>query len=148
MPNYCVVYGCNSSGSDDISIHTFPKDPETRKKWICFVKNHRSCWDGPTKHSVICSLHFSADDFEQDLQNKLMKIKKRKNLRKGAVPCLFTPVAGQDSVHRSAFVKRERRRVRFNMISRCLRLYSSYSCAVKIIYLLIVFLEIKPYIKQ
>ena len=68
-----------------ISIHTIPffndSRPEAvkrRRKWISFVNASRKNWTA-SKHSVICSVHFSPEDFSclyfegQKYQQRLKK---------------------------------------------------------------------------
>lgn len=69
----CVVYGCSNTKDEKkgISIHTIPffndSRPEAvkrRRKWISFVNATRKNWTA-SKHSVICSVHFSPEDFSR-----------------------------------------------------------------------------------
>ena len=56
MPNTgCSVPKCSNKGG-----HTYPSDPELRKKWIIAVK--RDKWT-PTKNSVVCKNHFTKEDY-------------------------------------------------------------------------------------
>ena len=48
----------NTSYSPEIRMHVFPKDPETRNKWIKFVQKHRKDFLAPSQYSTICSAHF------------------------------------------------------------------------------------------
>ena len=73
MPNRCVVYGCSNTSNtrEGTALHAipFPNDdrPEAKKRrkvWVNFVKQKRKKWE-PSSHSVICSKHFKAEDFEQ-----------------------------------------------------------------------------------
>ena len=41
-----------------------PEARRRRKKWVEFVKQKRAKWQ-PSKHSVICSVHFKPEDFER-----------------------------------------------------------------------------------
>jgi len=54
-----------------ISLHVIPffedNRPEAkrrRKKWVDFINQKRAKWQ-PSKRSVICSVHFKPEDFEQ-----------------------------------------------------------------------------------
>ena len=71
MVHRCVVYGCGNVKDKEkqISLHPIPfyndQNPEAvrrRKKWIAFVLKTRNKWT-PSKHSKVCSAHFTADDF-------------------------------------------------------------------------------------
>ena len=59
MVNKCTVSKCQTcctSSTGKLSSFRFPlKNEELNKKWIRFV--NRSDWV-PTKHSVLCELHF------------------------------------------------------------------------------------------
>ena len=52
----------NSSYSEGISMHMFPRDEKQRAAWTKFVRRHRPCWN-PTTTSALCSAHFCANDF-------------------------------------------------------------------------------------
>ena len=65
MPNRCVVAGCSSIPSDEVTLYKFPKDPVLRKKWIEQVKCTRDRWIGPLENSSLCSNHFTDDCYEQ-----------------------------------------------------------------------------------
>ena len=64
MVNRCTAAGCSNTPSERISLHKPPADPKLREKWMKQVRT-RSQWT-PTKHSVLCSEHFSEDSFEVD----------------------------------------------------------------------------------
>ena len=73
MPTRCVAAGCSNQkdGTKGVSLHVIPffedERPEAkrrRKKWVDFVKQKSAKWE-PSKHSVICSEHFKAEDFER-----------------------------------------------------------------------------------
>ena len=73
MPTICVAAGCSNQKdkAKGISLHVIPffedERPEAkrrRKKWVDFVKQKRAKWQ-PSKHSVICSVHFKPEDFER-----------------------------------------------------------------------------------
>lgn len=51
----CSAPDCKNQGR-----HIFPKDPKRRKSWekALRIKNFKA-----TKHSVLCSAHFKADDY-------------------------------------------------------------------------------------
>lgn len=63
----CCVPGCKNSKrfSRNLSWHTFPADPKTRKEWIRRVNRvglsgKFSTWC-PTPHDRICGAHFNKD---------------------------------------------------------------------------------------
>ena len=92
------------------------------------MKRHRDKWE-PTKHSVLCSLHFEQSCFTSDtiLVQSLGLGKKRPILKPDAVPTLFTkPVTlkrksemdqppSTCKKRKVAFEKRERCRVRLDL---------------------------------
>ncbi|XP_075556088.1 uncharacterized protein LOC142588347 isoform X2 [Dermacentor variabilis] len=78
----CCVLGC-SSRSDakgpDTSFHRFPKQPGLRKLWIEALRRPEG-WC-PSKWSVVCCLHFSAEDFKDDVTGM-------RRLNRSAIPML------------------------------------------------------------
>lgn len=110
MPG-CCVFGCaNISGRDrsqdnsTISYHTFPTS-KLRRTWI--QKINRKNWT-PTKHSVVCSLHFRPGDFEPDMYAKIMGTKPRRRLKHGVIPSLF--LRGEQKYHLSSDTSASRER--------------------------------------
>ena len=63
MPRRCVAAGCNTKSGEGYSLHGFPLEQDLHAKWVQAVKRQRSNWDGPSKHSMLCSKHFEADCF-------------------------------------------------------------------------------------
>ena len=72
----CAAFGCNhNSGNPGVevsvrvhSFHSFPiKRPLLLKKWLA---NIRRAQFTPTTHSRLCSGHFTADAFEEDLYGR------------------------------------------------------------------------------
>ena len=57
----CWVY--NTKSGEGYSLHGFPHEQDLHTKWVRAVKRQRSNWDGPSKHSMLCSKHFKADCF-------------------------------------------------------------------------------------
>ena len=123
MVNRCVAAGCSNTHKDGISLFKFPKNPHLLKKWVEQVRRTRDKWE-PTKHSVLCSMHFEADCFEpySVLSQSMGLSKKTPKLKPDAVPTIFRrpkrPATGDpegvDPVPkkaRSAYEKRERARV-------------------------------------
>ncbi|CAG2212308.1 unnamed protein product [Mytilus edulis] len=45
----CVAANCGNTNADGFSLHSFPKDPNLRKKWTGFVKPERANCYGPTE---------------------------------------------------------------------------------------------------
>ena len=64
MPRRCVAAGYNNTKSgEEYSLHGFPREQDLHAKWVRAVKQQRSNWDSPSKHSMLCSKHFEADCF-------------------------------------------------------------------------------------
>ncbi|XP_033115501.1 THAP domain-containing protein 10-like isoform X2 [Anneissia japonica] len=90
MPK-CVAAGCSNSHANKVSIHQFPKDEFLRKKWAAAVSKTRLNFQGSV-HSVLCSEHFAADDFEpRSLLATSFGVSGRnlKRLKKGVIPTVF-----------------------------------------------------------
>lgn len=78
----CCVLGCRSrSDATDpgISFHRFPKQPGLRKLWIEALRRPEG-WC-PSKWSVVCCLHFGAEDFKDDVTGL-------RRLTRNAIPML------------------------------------------------------------
>jgi hypothetical protein len=98
MGHKCAAYGCksgySSDGRKDISFHKFPQNEELQKKWI--KANPRKDFV-VTKHSRLCSLHFTESDFitERTDSNSRRRRKHattqltRRYLSECAVPTIF-----------------------------------------------------------
>lgn len=71
----CAIFSCNNScvvtkaEGKDIMYHNFPKDETVRDEWVRLC-NRAPRWNPAT--SQICSVHFSENDYERDLQNELL----------------------------------------------------------------------------
>jgi DNA/RNA endonuclease G (NUC1) len=77
----CAVFGCNNSRirtkvtNSEIVYHNFPKGKSNfvsdtvRKEWIRRCKRADK-WNPDT--SQICSVHFTANDYERDMRNELL----------------------------------------------------------------------------
>ncbi|XP_037295087.1 uncharacterized protein LOC115456290 isoform X2 [Manduca sexta] len=62
---HCSVIGCKSRSErkiENITFHSFPRDPETRHTWI--QATGRSNWE-PKKYDSICSRHFLGTCFRK-----------------------------------------------------------------------------------
>ena len=134
----CVAAGCSNSTSDKVTIFKFPSDPVLRGKWEKQVQRTRADWKA-TKHSHLCSEHFTEDSFEvEPTLAAEFGIPKKRRLKPGAVPSIFPRTAtaasgGQMSIkrpatttpdsatatkkRRGAFEKRERARVRLYIVT-------------------------------
>ena len=81
MPVQCVAYGCGKTFADNVSLHTFPKDPDDFRKWEKQVQRTRSQWFASAS-SHLCSDHFGREYFMQRIRNGV-------SLRPGAMPTIF-----------------------------------------------------------
>lgn len=88
---YCVAggpnnVGCsNSSYSDGISMHQFPRDRERRSKWIKFVQQHRRDFVNPGRYAALCSAHFTENCFVRSCTD-LVGMKFHRKLERNAIP--------------------------------------------------------------
>ncbi|XP_076088805.1 uncharacterized protein LOC143059203 [Mytilus galloprovincialis] len=90
----CVAANCGNTNADGFSLHSFPKDPNLRRKWTGFVKLKRANWDGPTEFSALCSVHFIIDDFPFRHRFEIEhmgRAPKKAKLNVGAVPTVHSP---------------------------------------------------------
>ena len=110
---YCVAGGpgllscTNSSQTPGVSMHLFPSNEVTRRKWTKFVQKHRPGFK-PTKTLVLCSIHFAPDSLARKIDFKDQPSVRR--LEKGAFPTIDVAVKkGEDA----PITERERRTVSF-----------------------------------
>ena len=94
MPTTCAVFGCHSVYEKGVKItfHTFPKDEDTRQKWITACR--RGDFINPTA-AHMCNRHFEDNAYERNLMYELLEIplpSKQRRLRPGAVPTLHLPI--------------------------------------------------------
>ncbi|XP_076842458.1 uncharacterized protein LOC143487035 [Brachyhypopomus gauderio] len=77
---YCSVPLCSVSSryNSVVSFHSFPMDEKVKTKWL---ENIRRDNFQVTKHTKICSVHFTGDDFVEGSQ--------RRRLKGSAIPTLF-----------------------------------------------------------
>ncbi|XP_060077633.1 THAP domain-containing protein 10-like [Ylistrum balloti] len=125
----CVVAGCSNTAGDGVSVHTFPSDSRTRNAWKRFVKLTRADWEEPSRHSAICSAHFtpSCFDAQYDLKASL-GFRTKRRLNPGSVPSIY-PKRDHDHLNevfflsspekkpREAYAKRESFRVLSELIT-------------------------------
>ena len=73
MVTYCAVFGCNSNAKQnkDLLFHTFPKDEETRKKWVNACKRADKF---NADNGRICSLHFEKSAYARNLKYELLRL--------------------------------------------------------------------------
>ena len=86
MGRRCVAALCSSQAGKGVSLHSWPSDPAISRQWTKFAQKKRA-WDGPTKHSVLCSKHFEAKCFDAHCDRMLsMGFGKGRKLLPDAVP--------------------------------------------------------------
>lgn len=98
MPQ-CAVATCRNSHRRTrgrrIRYHRFPQIPEVRSRWV------RACGRVPLANgdipfniqtARICSLHFTNDSYEKDMEHLVLGLPVRSRLRRGAVPTIGVPV--------------------------------------------------------
>ncbi|XP_022304318.2 uncharacterized protein LOC111111563 isoform X1 [Crassostrea virginica] len=91
MVRRCVVGRCDNTNHES-SLHVYPSDVTTRKRWDKFVSSTRKDWKHGNDSSVICGKHFRPEDFE-GYQQFLSGYRNRLTLKPGAVPTIRTPAA-------------------------------------------------------
>lgn len=98
MPQ-CAVATCRNSHRRTrgrrIRYHRFPQIPEVRSRWV------RACGRVPLVNGEIpfniqtariCSLHFTNESYEKDMEHLVLGLPVRSRLRRGAVPTIGVPV--------------------------------------------------------
>ncbi|KAH8311795.1 hypothetical protein KR044_008064 [Drosophila immigrans] len=89
----CAVHNCTNKfksrqkHSQQFSFFSFPKNPETLKKWFLFCRKSSKDKLKSYLKSVICNEHFKEEDIQGGLQFQMGLCSKR-TLRPGAVPCI------------------------------------------------------------
>ena len=88
MPNCCVI-DCSQKKSVKGTYQSFkfPENPDLKKKWVeAVMREKKSFILDETK--AICKRHFNEDNFLL-MTDKHNRIRKRMQLKEGAVPTLF-----------------------------------------------------------
>ncbi|XP_071948716.1 peroxynitrite isomerase THAP4-like [Antedon mediterranea] len=107
MPR-CVAANCSNNHFDSVSFHKFPKDAEIRKLWTAAVSRTRLNFT-PSDYSVLCSSHFTEEDFvvRFSLSVELgVSGKHSRTLKKGAVPSKFPKPATPGNLPQNPAKKR------------------------------------------
>lgn len=87
---YCAAFGCNNdsrSPPPGVSYFRFPRDDYFREQWLRKISRADLVL---TKHSRLCSEHFTPDCFERDLKAELLGLKPQVSLKPDAVPSIFS----------------------------------------------------------
>ena len=119
---YCIAgapkgISCqNTSYTNGISMHKFPSQEETRRRWVKFVRRHRPNFT-PTLTLHLCFVHFKPTCFTRRQDIHLDGVSFKKTLRTDAVPTEYcTIVVANSNAETSA---RERRQVSIPLFSTC-----------------------------
>ncbi|XP_040065676.1 uncharacterized protein LOC8030003 isoform X2 [Ixodes scapularis] len=117
MPAVCAAVGCFNSSRRDIPfhVHAFPSDPRIAKLWVSAIQRDNF---KPSKWSVLCSAHFTADAYEDKvwlMKNMGMDYKPR--LKQDAVPTIFSHKRRQPQRTPGAFAKRRRMEIVSELLS-------------------------------
>jgi len=86
----CAIATCkNQYKNSNYIFHSFPKDLMVQEKWMAACRRKLISSANP----VVCSQHFTDQDYKRDLQHELLNLPSRKKgyLKPSAVPTLFLP---------------------------------------------------------
>uniref|UniRef100_A0A3B5A816 THAP domain-containing protein 1 n=1 Tax=Stegastes partitus TaxID=144197 RepID=A0A3B5A816_9TELE len=93
MPWRCCVPGCkgyDEAKSMGVVFHGLPtRDPQRCRTWLKAIQNPRFDENTPVSRYSgvrVCSLHFTAEDYEEDFRAKILNIAPKPMLKGGAVP--------------------------------------------------------------
>ncbi|XP_048054396.1 THAP domain-containing protein 10-like [Megalobrama amblycephala] len=94
MVNYCVCGGCTNSNLSGHRVHRFPnkkKDGAIFRAWVRFVQVKRRDFTSASasKNAVVCSIHFTPEDYNPgDMMEVNMGYRSKNQVRliAGAVP--------------------------------------------------------------
>ncbi|CAM4572695.1 unnamed protein product [Leuciscus chuanchicus] len=89
MVNRCVCAGCTNSSKTGHRVHDFPKGKRLIRSWVRFVATKRPDFTAAsvTESAVICSEHFTDDDYDPgDMRRLNMGFKCRVKLISDAIP--------------------------------------------------------------
>ncbi|GAB0094462.1 hypothetical protein DMENIID0001_097680 [Sergentomyia squamirostris] len=89
MTDYCCVTACGKSRAQAGSLFTFPRNNDTRQKWINVIKSVQPNWI-PGARPYICIDHFTSSDIITET--------KRIHRRRSAVPSQFNSVSSNIQV--------------------------------------------------
>ena len=80
MPSVCAVYGCFNTkvktAGTSIRDFGFPKNAHNRDVWVNLCRRADSI---NPKNAVICSVHFTRDDYIEDMKSRLLGIESPRN---------------------------------------------------------------------
>ena len=91
----CSLRFCSKRLKDNVSIHKPLKDPEIKKKWFNFVAKTRENVSRLNTVYVLCSDHFTEDDYTINppqfglLNSGETDLGFRRTLKRGVVPSIY-----------------------------------------------------------
>ena len=68
-------------------VFAFPKEEVTRRLWLSGINRDADSFN--PEHSVVCELHFKAEDFEANYAPRTSTARVRMRLKPKAVPSVF-----------------------------------------------------------
>lgn len=93
MPGNCAVYWCGNTrritAGSNIRYFRFPKGRELRRQWLQACSRNN---DLNPEYGVVCSIHFTPDDYKDDKKYRLLGAERpvrQRALKDDAVPSLF-----------------------------------------------------------
>ncbi|XP_059209098.1 uncharacterized protein LOC131988095 [Centropristis striata] len=96
MPGMCSVPGCRGyrkARSRGVVFHSLPtRDPQRCRSWLKAIQSPKFNENTPVSkygNIRVCSQHFTAEDYEPDIQAELMKTTPRKILKSHVIPTVF-----------------------------------------------------------
>ncbi|KXJ09468.1 THAP domain-containing protein 2 [Exaiptasia diaphana] len=86
---HCCVPECtnHSVKTESVSYHKIPNDQALQKAWLARIKRENL---PNLKNCYVCSEHFESSCFEVDLMEQLTGMKRKRKLKKDAVPSVFS----------------------------------------------------------
>lgn len=121
MPGMCSVPGCKGyrkARSRGVVFHSLPtRDPGRCRRWLKAIRNPKFDEDTPVSkygNIRVCSQHFTAEDYEPDIQAELMKTTPRKILKADVIPSVFC-VRHQEDTNNTCLTA-DRRQTQVNLL--------------------------------
>ena len=121
MPERCVVFGCNNVRSKEKGILLHPisfygksesEKQKGRRKWIDFVKSKRAHLEH-TKHSSMCSEHFTEEDYTDRFADYLARRLKRDEIGVCVFPSKHARCVSSHQAADKPESERSKRKVRY-----------------------------------
>ena len=95
MPTRCVLGYCSNTPAENVHLFRWPKDVAIARKWTAFVMLTRSDFK-PSKHSVLCSEHFTDNDYANYTGYNL-GFQAHLRLSTNAIPSVLRKLHNQDA---------------------------------------------------